>query len=176
MTNRTGEDGNYERGDSGLYDLRRDILETLLIGLVVAFINGKVEPVGTVDLDVYQARAVNGRSAFPAVASWLGEGNEPEDIAPKIYNISWSLSPLVKRPLRETTGSARKQIHLVESVGETNLGIEDYASLLVYPKILLHQLSVLLREETIRKAKETVRRRHSCAKEGGRTFEFFLVS
>ena len=75
---RTGEDGSDERGDSGFDNLLCDIPETFLVGLVVAFVNGKVEPVGSVDLDVYQARATNanGRSAFLAITSWLGRGVE----------------------------------------------------------------------------------------------------
>lgn len=60
------EDENRERSDSSFYDLLCDIPETILVGLVVAFVNGKVESVGPIYLDVYQARTVNGRSAFPA--------------------------------------------------------------------------------------------------------------
>ena len=59
------EDGNRERSDSSFYDLLCDIPETALVGLVVAFVNRKVESVGPVDLDVYQAGTINGRSAFP---------------------------------------------------------------------------------------------------------------
>jgi len=51
--------GIDERSDSGFNDLLCNILETVLVCLVVAFVNGKVEPVGTVNLDVYQAGAVN---------------------------------------------------------------------------------------------------------------------
>jgi len=71
---KTGENGSDERSNSGFDNLLRDIPETVLVGLVVALVNGKVEPVGPVDLDVYQARAINasGRSAFLAIASWLG--------------------------------------------------------------------------------------------------------
>jgi len=53
------DDGNDERGDSGFDDLLCNILEAVLVRLVVAFVNRKVESVGAVDLDVYQARAVN---------------------------------------------------------------------------------------------------------------------
>lgn len=61
---RDGPDGNDERRDSGFDDLLCNTPETILVGFVVAFVNGKVEPVGTVDLDVYQARAAKGRSAL----------------------------------------------------------------------------------------------------------------
>ena len=61
-----GENGNDERSDSGFDDPLRDIPETTLVGLVVALVNRKIESVGTVDLDVYQAGAVNGRSALPS--------------------------------------------------------------------------------------------------------------
>jgi len=105
------EDGRgrkHERSDSGFDNLLRDIPETVLVGLVVAFVNGKVEPIGPVDLDVYQARTVNanGRSAFSAITSWLGRGSEPEDVSTKVDNLLRPFSLLIKRPLREITGSA----------------------------------------------------------------------
>ena len=104
----TGEHGSDGRSDSGFDDLLCDIPETVLVGLVVALVNGKVEPVGPVDLDVYQARAVNanGRSAFSAITSWLGRGSEPEDVATKVDNLLRPFFLLIKRPLREITGSA----------------------------------------------------------------------
>lgn len=69
-------DGNDERRDSGFDDLLRDTLETILVGFVVAFVNGKVEPVSTVDLDVYQARAANSRSALLDNNTVVREGVE----------------------------------------------------------------------------------------------------
>jgi len=137
MTIRAGEEDDDERSDSGFNDLLCDIPETVLVGLVVAFVNGKVESIGTVDLDVYQARAVNGRSALPAITSWLGREPQPEDVATNVHNLLWPFFPLVKRSLRETTGSA-PYLRERESVSETNLSIENDTSLLVNPKILLH--------------------------------------
>ena len=87
--------------------------------------------------------------------------NEPEDIATEVHNLLWPFFPLEKRSLRGVTGS-NKEIH--GSGGPTNLSIQNDASLLVNPKILLHQLAILLREETICEANEAVGRRHSWAK------------
>jgi len=105
---KTGEDGSDKRSDSGFDNLLCDIPETVLVGLVVAFVNGKVEPIRPVDLDVYQARAINanGRSAFLAIASWLGRESKPEDVATKVDSLLRPFSLLVERPLRELTGSA----------------------------------------------------------------------
>lgn len=102
-----GENGNDERSDSGFDNLLCDIPETVLVGLVVAVINGKIEPVGPVDLDVYQAWAINAssRSAFLAIASWLGRELKPEDAATKVDSLLRPLFLLVERPLRELTGS-----------------------------------------------------------------------
>ena len=54
-----GKDGDDGRGDSGFDDLLCNILETVLVCLVVAFVNGEIESVGTVNLDIYQTRAVD---------------------------------------------------------------------------------------------------------------------
>lgn len=53
----------------------------------------------------------------------------------------------------------------IESIDETNLSIQNDASLLVNPNILLHKLAILLREETVCEANEPIRRRHFCANE-----------
>jgi len=144
MSIRTGKGYNDERSDSGFDDSLCDIPEAVLVGLVVAFVNGKVKSVGTVDLDVYQARAVNGRSALgPAITSWLGREPQPEDIATKVHNLQRPFFPLVKCPLREITGLA-PYLRERESVTETNLSIENDTSLLINPKILIHQLAIFL--------------------------------
>lgn len=59
----------------------------------------------------------------------------------------------------------------MQCVDETNLSIQNYASLLVNPKVLFHQLAILLREETICEADETVWGRHSLVDETGRTLD-----
>ena len=56
----------------------------------------------------------------------------------------------------------------------TNLGIQNDASLLVNPKILLYQLAILLREETICETNEAVGRRHSWAKKTVERFSLLL--
>jgi len=61
------------------------------------------------------------------------------------------------------------------SGGPTNLCIQNDASLLVNPKILLHQLAILLREETIREANEAVGRRHSWGRRRSNVSVFFEV-
>jgi hypothetical protein len=162
---RDGRGDNDERSDSGFDDLLCDIPEPVLVGLVVALVNGKVESVGTVDLYVYQARAANVRSALPGNNAVVREGAKPEDVTTKVHNLLRPFFPLVERPLRGTPGSARDQIYLKENVGQTDLSIQNDAPSLVNPKILLHQLAVLPREETVREANETVGRRHSCPKE-----------
>ena len=103
-----GRGDNDERSDSSFDDLLRDILETILVGLVVAIVNGKVEPVGTVNLDVYQAGAVNGRSAPPSHNIVSREEAGPEDVSTKVHNLLWPFFPLEKRPLRGITESAQK--------------------------------------------------------------------
>lgn len=42
-----------ERGDSGLDDLLCDVPETILVGPVIASVDGKIESVSPVDLNVY---------------------------------------------------------------------------------------------------------------------------
>jgi len=106
-----------------------------------------------------------------AVTSWLGRGAKPEDVATKVHNLPWPFFLLEERPLRGATGSG-KQVH--GNGGPANLSIQDYASLLVNPKVLLHQLAILPREETIREANEAVGRRHSCAKKAVEHFGFLL--
>ena len=76
MTIKMAGNGNDERSDPGFDDLLRDILKAVLVGLVVAFVNGKVESIGTVDLDVYQAGAVNGRSALPSCSVVARKGGQ----------------------------------------------------------------------------------------------------
>lgn len=114
---RDGKGDNDERSDSGFDDLLCDVPEPVLVGLVVALVNGKVESVGTVDLYVYQARAANARSAFPGNNVVVREGAKPEDVATKVHNLLRSFFPLVECPLRGTPGSARDRIHLGENVG-----------------------------------------------------------
>jgi len=50
---------------------------------------------------------------------------------------------------------------------ETNLSIQNDASLLVDPNILLYKLAVLLREETIRETNEPIGGRHFCENKTG---------
>ena len=97
------------------------------------------------------------------ITPWLGKGSKPEDIATKVNNLLRPFLPLVERPLRKITGSALENgcPPQVESVDEADLGIQNYTSLFVNPKILLHKPAILLGEETICEADETVWRSHS---------------
>ena len=167
-----GEECNDERSDSGFDNLLCDIPETGPVGLVVAFVNGKVKSIGTVDLDVYQAGAVTSRSALRGNEIAAREGTKPEDVPAEVHNLLWPFFSLEKRPLREITGSAREH---GESGGRINLSIQNDASSLINPKILFHQLTVLLRKETICEANETVGRRHPGGKKAGEDLSFRLL-
>jgi len=65
-----GEGRKDERGDPGFDDLLCNFLETVLVRLVVPFVNRKVESIGTIDLDVYQARAVNVQQSISVPRRW----------------------------------------------------------------------------------------------------------
>lgn len=119
-----------ESSDPGFEGLLRDVLGPTVVSLVVTIVNGKVESVCSVDLDVYQAWTIDSRSALPIGSIVVSRGIQPENVATQVQDFLWPLFLPVK----------------------CVLSIQNDALSFINPKVLLYQLSVFLTEETIREA------------------------